>query len=224
MYDQLTIGDKASYTDFSASLASRKIAPPKKKSIKATVPFSNVTYDFSAINGETYWEERELEYIFEITADDPEELEELKRAFSSWVMNVLDEEIHDPFIPFHHFRGTYSDMDYEDDEGLDKTTATVRFTAYPYMIADTPTVREVVVPASGEETVLFPNESSHPVAPTIYSDLGIRFVIGNTSYSVSAGTLKDEAIRLPVGLTSITLDNLETSPCTVRISLREEVF
>ena len=43
MIDQLIIG----------GLAKSKKKPPKKKSIKETVPFSNVTYDFTAINGET---------------------------------------------------------------------------------------------------------------------------------------------------------------------------
>ena len=74
MIDQLIIGDKASCDDYGASVASRKIVPPKKKEIKETVPFSNVTYDFSAINGEQYWEERELEYTLEIIAPTPEEL------------------------------------------------------------------------------------------------------------------------------------------------------
>ena len=63
MIDQLIIGKIASYDDFGASVAERKIIKPKKKSIKETVPFSNVTHDFSAIDGELYWEEASLEYI-----------------------------------------------------------------------------------------------------------------------------------------------------------------
>ena len=90
MLDQLRIGDKYSYDDFFASVAERKIKKPKKKKIKDTVPYSNKTYDFSAINGEVYWEERELEYILELDADTPEELEERKIALSSWLMNVID--------------------------------------------------------------------------------------------------------------------------------------
>lgn len=141
MLDQLIIGDKASYDDFGASVALRSIKAPPKKSIKETVPFSNKTYDFSKINGELYWEERELEYVFEITASTPEELEELKRAFLAWVTQVHEKEIHDPFIPDFHFVGTYDDLEVEDDEGLDKTTLTVTFTAYPYLVANVPTVQ-----------------------------------------------------------------------------------
>ena len=52
MIDQLIIGDKLSHDDFSDSIALRKINLPKKKSIKESPPFSNITYDFSAINGD----------------------------------------------------------------------------------------------------------------------------------------------------------------------------
>ena len=106
MFDQLIIGNKASYDDFGASVAGRTIVPPKKKVVRETVAFSNRVYDFSAINGELYWEEQELEYVLEMTADSPEMLEAKKMAFSSWVMNAADEKIIDPFIAGYHFVGT----------------------------------------------------------------------------------------------------------------------
>ena len=69
MIDQLIIGSKKSYDDFGASVSERTIHQPKKKTIKETVPFSNITHDFSGIDGEVYWEERKLEYIFENMPD-----------------------------------------------------------------------------------------------------------------------------------------------------------
>lgn len=221
--DQLIIGDKASYDDFMASLSKRTIKQPKKKVIKETVPFSNNTYDFSAINGEIYWEERELEYIFEIMADDPEELEELKRKFSSWLMNIQEAEICDPFIPGYHFIGTYEDMSYADEEDVEKTTATVIFKAYPYMIANVPKVYERVVPASGEIELSILNESSHPTTPTVSSDVGITIIIDSTTIEMSVGDITDESVKLPMGLSSITLKNKSATACTIKISLYEEV-
>ncbi len=221
--DQLIIGDKASYDDFYASVAQREIKLPKKKSIKETVPFSNKTYDFSAINGEVYWEERELEYIFELMADNPEELEDMKRAFSSWLMNVQEAEIHDPFIPDYHFVGTYDDMSYADEEDVEKTTATVIFKAYPYMIANVPKVYELNVLASREVTLTVLNESSHPTTPIITSDKGIVLEIGNTTYTISAGTINDDTLKLPIGLTTITFKNTQSEACAITVKLFEEV-
>ena len=144
MLDQLRIGDKYSYDDFLASVAERKIGKPKKKAIKETVPYSNKTYDFSKINGEIYWEERELEYILELDAETPEELEELKISLSDWLMNVMEEDLFDPFIEGYHFKATFEDIDFDDSE-VEKTTVTVKFSAYPYMLSNEEKTYEVEV-------------------------------------------------------------------------------
>lgn len=229
MTDQLMIGDKASFDDFEASLASRKIGMPKKKSIKETVPFSNVTYDFSKINGELYWEERELEFVFEIIASTPEELEELKTAFSSWVMNVHNDEIHDPFIPDYHFIGTYDDMDFADEESLDKTTVTVKLMAYPYKIANLPTVYEYTVAGGGYGSLFVENKSSHPVQASISfttEDRNPMTVKVGDNAAVHVSDYSTVLLAtLPQGVTEIYLDaGSGDVPVTVKVSFTEEVF
>lgn len=227
MIDQLIIGDKASFDDFEASLASRKIKKPAKKSIKETVPFSNVTYDFSAINGEVYWEERELEYVFEIMADDPEQLEEKKRKFAAWVMGVMERDIHDPFIPDYHFKGTYDDMEEEDDEGLDKSTVTVTFTAYPYMIANLPKRYRVEVPLVEWVKVTLLNEGAHKVTPTLKADGPIELKHDGGTVSWNGGDdleLVLDSLALPVGVTEIELATWSALGVTVEISFNEEVM
>ena len=224
MIDQIIIGDKASYDDFGASLAKRNNQMPSKKSIKETVPFSNVTYDFSAINGELYWEERELEYIFEMFASTPEKLEEMKIAFSDWVMNILEEKLIDPLNPDYHYLATFDDMSYADEETLDKTTVTVKFTAYPYKISNVPRVYKYELAAGEEINATLINDSSHKVTPTINSDIGITIIIGNDTYVVSAGELTDESIKLDKGINTITFKNAKTEVCTLTVSFNIEVF
>lgn len=231
MIDQLIIGDKYSYDDFSASMASRKIGNPKKKSITATVPYSNVTYDFSKINGELYWEQRPLEYVFEIIASTPEKLEELKTAFSAWVMNVLNEEIHDPFIPEYHFVGTFEDIDFADEETLDKTTVTVKFKAYPYKIANLPTVINGTEKVDGApHYIVFVNRSSHRVLATV----NIEEVSGIIADGIFYIDEKTEVIYvgeeghfyIPEGVQTLmlVLDGKANSTADYSISFREEVF
>jgi hypothetical protein len=114
--DELRIGDKYSYKDFSASVRDRKISAPVKKKIKETVPFSNETYDFTSINGEIYWEERTLEYVLEMDAETAEQLESKKIDFKTWVMNVEKQELHDPYIKDYHFLATFDDIEFDDSE------------------------------------------------------------------------------------------------------------
>ena len=230
MFDQLIIGARASYDDFGASLAGRKIKPPKKKSIKETVPFSNETYDFSRIGGELFWEERDLEYTFEMTADTPEELEDKKRAFTAWVANVFEDEIHDPYIPGYHFIGTYEDMDPEDEETLDKTTITVSFKAYPYAIANQPKIYEQTIPPKTTITLVVVNEGVRRVVPTMMTESGVLEVqYGSTVYQLQGFDLTggDGTARLVFepGAHRLTLKNTSTQwPVLFSLDFTEEVF
>ncbi len=224
MLDQLIIGEKASFDDFVASLKTKTTKAPKKKSIKETVPFANVTYDFSAINGEVYWEERELEYVFEIIAPTPEDLERKRIAFTSWVMNVMGENIFDPFIPDYHYTNcTFGDISYADDEDIEKTTITVKFTAYPYQVANIPRVYKFTIPAEGETTEVIVNDSSHRISPTFVSDLGATLKMDGTSYAIPAGETMGESFKLKPGANSVTITGTgEESTLTVKFY--EEVF
>lgn len=227
MIDQLVIEDKASFDDFGASLSKRSVGMPKKKSIKETVPFSNKTYDFSAINGEIYWDERELEYTFEMIAPTPEELEEMKAKFAGWVMPLMEAKIFDPFIEDYHFVGTFDELKFDDDEGLDKTTATVKFSAYPYRLANLPKkyAAEVVKTGifGGSATLTIVNNSAHPVLPTLKvtgDDVIIK--IGNASFSVSSGEYTDAGLMLGVGTTEWVIQSQSTA--SVEVTFIEEVI
>lgn len=229
MVDQLVIEDRASFDDFGASLAKRSVGMPKKKSIKETVPFSNKTYDFSAINGEVYWEERELEYTFEMIAPTPEELEEMKAAFSAWVMPLIEAKIFDPFIEDFHFVGTFDELKFEDDEGLDKTTATVKFSAYPYKVANLP--KTYTYTSGGildTKKANIVNNSIHPVLPTVkVTGDQANIVINGSSYSLSIGEYNDAAFMLAVGSNAWEIKGvglLSTTTTTVEVSFVEEVF
>lgn len=221
MNDQLTIGSTYSYDDFEASVKERTIGAPKKKIIKETVPFSNETHDFSAINGEIYWEERPLKYVFEIMANTPEELEEKKQPFLEWVMNVDNEEIHDPFITDYHFKGTFNDIDIDDSE-IEKSTITVMFTAYPYMISNVK--RLGIFNLTETETVInITNNSSHRITPTFTSDVEYIVVKGASSFALAAGELTSGVFIFAPGINTLKVRSTGESG-TLKIEFYEEVF
>ena len=218
--DHLVIGEKSSHYDFDATVKSRKISAPKKKSIKATIPFSNETYDFSNIDGEIYWEERTLSYTLEIIACSAEALEEKKTLFCGWVMNVANEELHDPFIKDYHFIATFDSIDIDTSE-IEKATITVDFTAYPYMISNRPIEHEELIDAE-EKNVVVENRSAHRVIPTITADAPFTLKFGDTTFTANAGTYKSEKIMLAVGENTLTF--ITDEEVIVTISFHEEVF
>lgn len=222
MIDQLKIGNLYSFDDFDANVKERKISLPKKKTIKDTVPFSNITHDFSRINGELYWEERTLKYIFEIDALTPEELEEKKIEFNLWVMNVFEEELFDPFIEDYHFIATFENIDFDDSE-IEKTTITVTFTAYPFMLSNMKRVFTYDIPTASEEVVQIENKSSHKITPTFTASVPVTFDYNGTTYSIGAGEVTNDSFKLESGASTIKIHPVSTSG-TLRIEFVEEVF
>lgn len=222
MIDQLIIGGVGSFYEYGATVRERKDVKPKKKSIKETVPFSNVTHDFSAINGEVYWEERSLEYVFEIMANTAEELEEKKQPFVSWIMNVMKEALHDPYIKNYHFIATFDDIDVDDSE-VEKATITVKFTAYPYMISNEKR-HFVAWLTTAEKTFVIDNNSSHRITPTFTSEIAFTMKKGDSSYGIPAGETTDSKFMLAPGKNVLKLQAAEEENGTLTIEFHEEVF
>lgn len=221
MIDQLIINGIGSFDDFGASVRERTISPPKKKSIKQTVPYSNATYDFSKIGGELYWEERSLEYVLEMIASSAEELEENMRPLRAWLMNIHEAELHDPFIQHYHFTATYEDMEIDDSE-IEKATVTVKFTAYPYMVADDRRICIFNLTADTSQSVKIDNRSSHRIVPTFKIDKEITVQKGNTSYGIPAGEITDASFWLEPGTNTLVMQSAEDAD--VYITFTEEVF
>lgn len=222
MIDQLRIGDRYSYDDYEASVRERSIGSPAKKTIKDTVPFSNVTYDFSKIDGELHWEERTLTYILEIDAPSPEELEIKKVDFKSWVMNVFEEELYDAFIEDYHFIATFESIDFDDSE-IEKTTITVTFSAYPFMVANSKRSVTFTIPTSGEEVVRITNNSSHKITPTLIASTAVSFKYGETTYAINPGNTTDASFKLDIGTSLLTIQPV-SSGGTLTFEFVEEVF
>lgn len=218
--DQVIIGGAGTNDLLGISLAERTYTPPKKKSVKETIPFSNKVYDFSKINGELYWEEGKVEYVFEILEDTMEGAKEKERNFLSWVMNVTEEEIKDPFIAGYHFVGTFDSVSVNDSE-IEKIIVTVMFATYPYLISDQKKVYSQTV--DDKKTIEIKNNSAHPVIPDLIAEMPVSLTLGNTTFSIPKGTTTSSKIRLEPGENQVTLKNTE-NPGTISIEFYEEVF
>ena len=137
--DGIRINDKHSYGDFGLELKSRNIGLPEKKSIRQTVPFMNGYYDFSALNGASAWNERIIEYSFDVLNDNPVELDHFVSLVLDWLCNVHDEDIFDNTVYLYHWHGSYESADVVWDESGLKAEITVSFVVHPFKIADAPT-------------------------------------------------------------------------------------
>lgn len=196
MIKELIIDGKRSYTDFGLMIAERHISNPKKKSIKESIPFSNVVYDFSNINGEIYWEERTLTYKFDIAELTTEEMEVIKSDVMDWFMNVHDQDIYDPYIGDYHFHGSFDSDSWEEDFGSGKIT--VSFTVYPYKISNTELKKSIDSTNEPKEISIY-NNSSHRISPKIVCDGQCTITMNRASYTIASGTFENTGFYLEKG-------------------------
>lgn len=215
MIKQLIINGLKSYDDFGVYISSRKISQPKKKIIKESIPFSNVVYDFSNINGEIYWEERTLEYTFDIAEVSTELMEEVKSRLLDWLMNAQDVEIYDPYIGDYHYKGSFESDSWNEDFGSGELS--VSFTVYPYKISN----EEIEITELIEEnkTITINNNSSHRILTSIEVNGNLTILFNNSSYSVSNG-LYTNIFYLEKGVNELNIDGSGT----ITFKYREERF
>ena len=156
-----------------------------------------------------------------MTASTPEELEEKKRRLSAWLMNVQEAELHDPFISDYHFHGSFEAISYADE--VEKTTATVQFSAYPYMRSNTKRSYSSTVTTTTDAVITVHNNSSHRISPTFNSSVPIVIKVGNVSYSIPDGEVTDPSFLFESGANTITARST-SSTGTLKIEFYEEVF
>lgn len=221
LIDSVVIDGVDSYDEYEASVKERVIEMPKKKSIRETVPYSNMVYDFSEIDGELYWDNRTIQYVFEILADSPEALEDKKQPFIAWLMNVQEKEIHDPYITDYYFLGTFDTISVDDSE-IEKSTITVTFSCYPYKISKAKKMFKFSITADEIEKRIFQN-SCHQITPTFRCDVPCHVVIGDKSYDLVAGDTTDNSIKIDSGINTVKMRS-KGGDGTLCIEFYEEIF
>lgn len=84
----ITIDSKHSYDDYDCIIVNTEYGSIKKKLIRATVPYSDIVYDFSELNNVENFEEQEIKYTFEFTEFDLEDLETNTQAVITWLLSA----------------------------------------------------------------------------------------------------------------------------------------
>lgn len=214
MTDGIKINGKHSYGNFGLYLKSRKIGLPEKKSIRETVPYMNGYYDFSALNGAPAWNERIIEYSFDVTNDSPVELDYFVSYVLDWLGNAHDVDIQDDTVYGYHWHGSYEDANVEwDDSGM-QAEIRVSFVVHPFKIADVATSHALT---AGTHTI---NNPGMAVAPYVSSMASAAIQIGSFVSSIAANTEVQLEIDLERGNNTVVV----TGDGTVTLKYYKEVI
>lgn len=197
-----------SFKDFGLIIKSKKINIAKKKKITETVPFMNGSYDFSELYGEQSYDDRNLEYTFNLEASDKVRLNIAKQKVVEWLSDGGRQIIKDDAFPDCYFIAECVSID--DSEKGNHTEIKATFTADPFMygnnyeghdIWDELNVeldysQPVDFNINGIEVVSIYNVSSKSVTPTVICSNSMEITTNGTTYLFDAGTTKDYRFKL----------------------------
>lgn len=129
-----------SWYTFHAVISECEKPVPEKKTAEETIPFSNVTYDYSCLNGKQTYEDRTLYYLLSYRADSCTALIRKTNAIVDWLYKptgripLTDDE--DEGV---HYLAKCTRIGKPDYTGC-VCRLPVTFTAYPLKIPDRPSV------------------------------------------------------------------------------------
>ena len=218
--DGITFLGKHSYRDFGLTIKNKSIANPNKIKIKETVPFAKNVYDFSLIYGEQQYEERPLQYTFNLLKVGRPHLLAYEQEISNWLMSSNSKaRLVDDQYPATYFLAEVekaTDFSFNWSDG----TLTVEFVAYPFKISRNPVgddiwdtfnflndfSAETKFVISGTRQITLYNPSITSVEATVITSDEMIVTIGNSSYLFSAGTTRDGIFTIPPGEVGATIE------------------
>lgn len=217
MIKQLVANGKSSFNDFGIYIKERNPSLPKRRTNKQTVPGMHGSYDFSNLYGEIIYEDRTIEYKFDITGWDVQDLDNERRKVFDWIMNIQETEIIDEYSPNYHWLGSYSDGSWKED--AEQGLLTVKFSVYPFAISNK--ALEVNFEATTDKkTIIIENNSSHRVIPKIITDGAINVETETGNFSLTEGEWEVDNFYLKKGSNTL----LVSGSANVCIKYYEEVL
>ena len=215
----ITYNNKHSFRDLGITiLNTRVIETPSKIKITETIPFSNITYDFSNLYGGNCYTERKLEYEFLIKANSSTQLEFKRMQIENWLLSSNGKsELFDDNIEGYYYNAECISTDFEDMNNIGKLKAI--FTAYPFKISseyegnnlwdsfnfELDVLQDTKFTVNGTSSVSIYNSSVIDIEPEIIASNGFEITLDNKKYTVETGVSKDYRFKLKSGINNLTL-------------------
>lgn len=186
--DGFSVGGVHVCADLGFCVSSRALSAPAVKSVRKTIPFMDGSYDFSAVYGRLYYDDRELTYAFDVVGDCPREVERRASELVEFLASIHESDIHDDDSPYYHFRGSTTSIESEWDESGLGVSVTATMTVYPFRIADDECEARVDV---GDNVI---KNEGFPARITVVPDSTMTIQIGALKQTFSGEAVADIAL------------------------------
>lgn len=211
--DGIGFNEKHSYSDFCLLIKARNIGFPERKSIRASVPFQNGFYDFSAINGAPAWGERQIEFVFDLIGNTPQEIEGTMIDITDWLSTAVDVDITDDSMNDYHWHGSIESMKTEYDESGCQCELTATFIVHPFKIANN---RSAVTLSVGTHTFSYVGMNVSVIA---LSTANATVQIGSVAQTILANNPTKLNAEIKRGINTVII-----AGSSVTLSFRREML
>ena len=221
-----------SFKDFGVTIKSKKIGIASKNKITKTIPFMNGSYDFSLLYGNQVYDDRQLEYVFNLHSTDKVRLGIARNQLVDWLSSGQRQPLIDDEFPSYYFNAECTGISESQSGNFAEITAT--FIADPFMYGANYEGHDIWDIFNFEEdyaqqtsfTITNPtdttiyNPSAISIAPTVICTSDMKVQMNDTTYSFVAGTTKDYRFKLAKGENHMTI----TGQGDIEFKFRKEVL
>lgn len=207
----ITINEKHSFKDFKLTIKNKKIGIPKKKKIKESLPYMNGSYDFTALYGEPTYDDRELEYSFNVIGENKFDLNSKKMKILEWLTEKNTFDLFDDTLPEYYFKSTIEELDFNEQGNTGELN--LKLSCYPFKICKNLEGNDVWDIFNFESDFAQSNKfniqyetkinlfncSSINVVPTIVASSNFTIVKDNFEFKINPGITTDWRFYLNKG-------------------------
>lgn len=132
MIKGITVNGKHTYYRYGLRMLKRSVGSPPKDEHLERVPYSNVTYDFDTLFGNSSYGERQLTYQFEMIQRHIGSAEDRLVSIINGMHWTGSKKLYDDMLPNYYFEVREPTVTYTEDHGVYKITMV--FMAAPAML------------------------------------------------------------------------------------------
>lgn len=197
-------------------LTERSAPSPQEQQIVETVPYMQGQYDFSMIDNERFFANREITYTFKIFNTAYDGRKELEQDIKRQLMPFGIDKLFDSHDTIYHWLGKFKSVEVTDDAKYNSLQAVLAFDCYPFAIRTHPEGSDLW------DEVYFPHWYFQETKFTVNGDMEVTLKnIGSASAPISlivTGTVSVNGLQFKEGIYTDTVLTMEIGDNRFKLS------
>lgn len=205
-------------------LISRDAPTPSEKEITESVPYMQGVYDFSTLNFDRYFENREVTYQVMLFENEYENRKHPEQDIKRSLMKLDIQPLYDTHDQGYHWLGKCKSVTVEDDVEKGTLSCTIVFDCYPFAIYNSAegsdiwddvyfphwVFQETKYSVNGSQKAKLYNIGSHSVEVEVIVSGDIKIKTSDSFVRLSSGSYTDTGLVFVLGENGVTLSGYGT--------------